>query len=49
MTAQEDTPNVGERTICTKAFHAAYIAAAVVATLGWAWLIGYFALGLLGY
>jgi hypothetical protein len=48
MTAQ-DTPNIGERAIWTKAFHAAYIVAAVVASLGWTWLLGYFALALLGY
>jgi hypothetical protein len=48
MTAQ-DTPNIGEPAIWTKAFHAAYIVAAVVATLGWTWLLGYFAMALLGY
>ena len=48
MTAQ-DTPKGGERAISTKAFHAAYIVAVVVASVGWAWLLGYFALELLGY
>jgi hypothetical protein len=48
MTTQDASPD-GESQIRTKAFHAAYIVAAVVASLGWAWALGYLALVLLGY
>jgi hypothetical protein len=48
MTTQDASPD-GDGQIRTKAFHAAYLLAAVVATVGWAWALGYLALALLGY
>jgi len=48
MTIEESAP-AGDRQIRTKIFHGTYLVAAVVATLGWGWALGYFALGLLGY
>jgi hypothetical protein len=49
MTTSDITPPVNDRQISTMAFHAIYIVAAIVASLGWAWLLIYFAVALLGY
>ena len=48
MTTQDSSYTV-ERNIRTKAFQATYLLAAVVATIGWTWILGYVALALLGY
>jgi hypothetical protein len=47
--AQPDSAAVGASRIRTKAFQAAYLLAAGIATIGWAWLIGRCVLALFGY
>ena len=48
MTTQDTAP-VGERQNRASFFQAAYLLAALVATLGWMWALGYVLLALLGY
>ena len=47
MTTQ-DAPSARDRSFSTRAFHGVYIVAAIVASLGWGWLLLYFATMLLG-
>jgi hypothetical protein len=53
LTARFDMAPESEATdrlpIQTKLFHAAYVLAAAVATIGWVWALGYFALSLFDY
>jgi hypothetical protein len=46
---QQDSNSTGESQMRTKAFQAVYLVSAGVATIGWAWLLGYCALSMLGY
>jgi hypothetical protein len=48
MSSQE-APLQDDRQVSTRAFHAVYLAAIGVATVGWAYFLGYCGLALLGY
>ena len=48
MTTQNST-SPGEKQMRTRAFQAAYLVSAGIATIGWTWLLAYCALTLFGY